>query len=83
MTTAPLDYPATHIERPRPTDGSDPVLTERTYTRKSTHWFGEMKRTHCGVTSLACGAPMPCAAGSTVVLIWDKLGLLRYMLLIY
>ena len=57
-------------ERARPMDGVDLVLTEWTPHRKSTHkmknrsWFGGSQ---CFLLHLysACGAPMPCAAGSS------------------
>ena len=62
------------ISRPRPIGGSDLVLTEWTPRRKSTH---KMKNRSSGYRFpeillqfySACGAPMPCAAGSSIALV--------------
>ena len=59
------------ISRPRPFDGSDLVLTEWTPHRKSTHkmenqsWVWRFPEGFCPLWS-ACGAPMPCGAGSSI-----------------
>ena len=71
MTLVHLKIEKYRISRPRPIDGSDLVLTEWTPHRKSTH---KMKNRSwvCRFPELllqfysACGAPMPCAAGSSI-----------------
>ena len=62
-------------ERPRPIDGLDLVMTEWTSPRKSTH---EMKNRSCSIYPLwsACGAPMPCGAGSSIV--WARIRIQFY-----
>ena len=62
------------ISRPRPSDGSHLVLTECTPHRKSTHkmknrsWIWRFPEVFCRHWS-ACGAPMPCGAGSSTLTI--------------
>ena len=60
------------LERARPVGGVDLVLTEWTPHRKSTHkmknqsWIWRFPEVLLQSYS-ACGAPMPCAAGSSIL----------------
>ena len=70
MTLVHLKIEKYRISRTRPIDGSDLVLTEWTPHRKSTHKI-KNRSWVCRFPELllqfysACGAPMPCAAGSS------------------
>ena len=72
MTLVHLKIEKYRISRPRPIDGSDLVLTEWTPHRKSTHkmknrsWIWRFPEVFCSLW-LACGAPMPCGAGSSAI----------------
>ena len=72
MTLGHLEIEKWKVECGKMGYGSDLVLTERTSTRKSTHkmknrswiwWFPEV----FAASLIACGAPMPCGAGSSNV----------------